>query len=82
MIPEEDMVQKIRAALDARTDPDFTVIARCDAYAVTGWEDTVKRCRAYMGAGADMLFLDGVKTVDDIHAYATDLQEFPRLILS
>ena len=79
VIPEEDMVQKIRAALDARTDPDFTVIARCDAYAVTGWEDTVKRCRAYMGAGADMLFLDGVKTVDDIHAYATDLQEFPRL---
>ena len=39
VIPREEMVQKLRAALDARTDPDFVIIARCDAYAVTGWED-------------------------------------------
>ncbi len=44
VIPQEDAVQKIRAALDGRTDPDFVIIARCDAYAVTGWEDTVRRC--------------------------------------
>ncbi len=79
VIPQGEMVQKIRAALDARTDPDFTIIARCDAYAVTGWEDAVKRCHAYVEAGADMVFVDGIKTVDDLHAYASDLKDFPRM---
>ena len=79
VIPQKEMVQKIRAALDSRTDPDFTIIARCDAYAVTGWEDTVKRCRGYMEAGADMVFVDGIKTVEDMEAYATDLKDFPRM---
>ena len=79
VIPQDDMVQKLHAALDARTDQDFTIIARCDAYAVTGWEDTVKRCRAYGDAGADMVFVDGVKTVEDLHAYASDLGDLPRM---
>ena len=79
VIPQEEMVQKIRAALDARVDPDFTIIARCDAYAVTSWEDTVARCRAYREAGADMVFVDGIKTVEDLQAYATDLADLPRL---
>ena len=79
VIPQDEMIQKLHAALDARTDPDFTIIARCDAYAVTGWEDTVKRCRAYRDAGADMVFVDGVKTVEDLHAYASDLGDLPRM---
>ena len=79
VIPQDEAVQKIRAALDARTDPDFVIIARCDAYAVTGWDDTVKRCRAYIDAGADMVFVDGVKTVDDLHTYAEDLEDLPRM---
>ena len=79
VIPQEEMVQKIRAALDAQTDPDFTIIARTDAYAVTGWEDAVKRCRAYSDAGAHMVFVDGIKTVDDLHTYADDLKELPRM---
>ena len=79
LIPEDEAVQKIRAALHARTDPDFVIIARCDAYAVTGWDDTVRRCRAYVDAGADMVFVDGVNTVDDLHNYATDLADLPRM---
>ena len=79
VIPQDEMVQKIRAALDARRDPDFTIIARSDAYAVTGWEDTVRRCRAYIDAGADMVFVDGVKTVEDLQAYAADLEDVPRM---
>ena len=79
VIPQDEAVQKIRAALEARTDPDFVIIARCDAYAVTGWEDTVKRCRAYVDAGADMVFVDGVKTADDLHSYAKDLEDLPRM---
>ncbi len=79
VIPMEEHVQEIRAALDARRDPDFVIIARCDAYAVTGWEDTVTRCRAYRDAGADMVFVDGIKTPEDLANYATDLKELPRM---
>ncbi len=79
VVPAEEMVEKIHAALDARTDPDLTIIARSDAYAVNGWEDTVARCRAYMEAGADMVFVDGIKTVEDLEAYASDLGDVPRL---
>lgn len=79
VIPQDEMVQKIQAALDARRDPDFTIIARSDAYAVTGWEDTVRRCQAYIDAGADMVFVDGIKTVEDLQAYAVDLKDVPRM---
>jgi methylisocitrate lyase len=56
------MVRKIRAAVEARTDPDFVIIARTDALAVTGWDDTVRRAEAYVRAGADMLFVEAVRT--------------------
>tara|TARA_B100000315_G_scaffold138178_1_gene127188 strand:+ start:461 stop:1315 length:855 start_codon:yes stop_codon:yes gene_type:complete len=79
VIPQAEAVQKIRAALDARTDPDFVIIARCDAYAVTGWEDTLQRCRAYVGAGADLVFVDGIKTPEDLHRYAADLPDLSRM---
>jgi len=79
VVPMEEHVQKIRAALDARRDPDFLIIARCDAYAVTGWEDTVRRCKAYRDAGADMVFVDGIKSVEDLELYARDLPDMPRL---
>ena len=79
VIPQEEAVQKIRAALDARTDPDFVIISRCDAYAVTGWEDTVQRCKAYIDAGADLVFVDGIKSPEDIKNYATDMKDLPRM---
>ena len=79
VVPAEEMVEKIHAALDARSDPDLIIIARSDAYAVNGWEDTMNRCRAYMEAGADMVFVDGIKTIEDLEAYASDLADVPRL---
>ena len=79
VIPMEEHVQKIKAALDSRTDTDFVIIARCDAYAVTGWEDTVRRCRAYRDAGADLVFVDGIKSQDDLEIYASDLKDLPRM---
>ena len=79
VIPMEEHVQKIKSALDARTDTDFVIIARCDAYAVTGWEDTVRRCRAYRDAGADLVFVDGIKSQDDLEIYASDLKDLPRM---
>ena len=79
VIPLEEHAQKIRAALDARTDPDFVIIARCDAYAVTGWEDTIRRCNAYIEAGADLVFVDGIKSPEDIRSYAQDMAALPRM---
>jgi 2-methylisocitrate lyase-like PEP mutase family enzyme len=79
VISREEHVQKIKAALDARVDPDFVIIARCDAYAVTGWEDTVRRCRAYREAGADLVFVDGIKNQEDLQKYAADLEDLPRM---
>ena len=79
VIPVGEAVQKIHAALDARTDPDFVIIARCDAYAVTGWEDTIERCNAYIEAGADLVFVDGIKSEADIRNYAGDMADLPRM---
>jgi 2-methylisocitrate lyase-like PEP mutase family enzyme len=79
VIPLEEHVQKIRAALDARRSKDFVIIARTDALAVNGWEDTIRRSRAYCEAGADLLFIDGIKTVEDINTYARELADLPRL---
>ncbi len=79
VIPMDEAVQKLRAALDARRDPNFVIIARCDALAVNGWEDTVRRCKAYAQAGADAVFVDGIKSVDDLRTYARDLKDIPRM---
>ena len=65
VIPAEDMVQKIRAAVDARTDPDFTIIVRTDALAVTGWDDSMRRCEDYIKAGADVLFVEALRTPEE-----------------
>ena len=64
VIPQADMVRKIRAAVDARTTPDFTIIVRTDALAVTGWDDTMERCQAYVDAGADVLFVEALETAE------------------
>jgi len=79
VVPMEEHVQKLRAALQARRDPDFVVIARTDALAVNGWDDVIRRCRAYRDAGADLVFVDGIKTPDDLKTYATALKDVPKL---
>ena len=65
VIPMEEMVPKVKAACDARRSSDFVVIARTDALAVNGWDDVITRARAYREAGADLIFVDGIKTLDE-----------------
>jgi 2-methylisocitrate lyase-like PEP mutase family enzyme len=79
VIPLEEMVPKVQAACDARRDPNFVVIARTDALAVNGWDDVIKRARAYRAAGADLIFVDGIKTLDDMKRYAKELGDLPLL---
>lgn len=61
----DEMVQKIHAAVDARTDDDFTIIVRTDALAVTGWDDTMRRCEAFTEAGADALFVEAIRSAEE-----------------
>ncbi len=65
-----DMVGKIRAAVDARKDPDFVINARTDALAVEGLAATIDRANAYFDAGANMVFVDGADNLDTISAMA------------
>ncbi len=65
VIPAEEMAQKIRAAVDARTQPEFVIIARTDARAVEGLERALDRGRMYRDAGADALFIEAVVTEEE-----------------
>src|SRR5262245_48928349 len=66
VVPCAEMVVKLRAACDARTDADLVLIARTDALAVTGLDDTLRRCAAYAEAGADVLFVEALQTQEEI----------------
>ena len=79
IIPLRDMVPKVKAACDARRSADFVVIARTDALAVNGWDDVIERTRAYAAAGADVIFVDGIKTVADMRRYVKELGDLPLL---
>ena len=79
VIPLEEMVPKVQAACDARRDTNFVIIARTDALAVNGWEDVIRRARAYRAAGADLIFVDGIRTLDDMKQYAEELKDLPLL---
>jgi 2,3-dimethylmalate lyase len=73
IVPVEEHVQKVKAACDARDDDGFVIIARTDALAVNGWDDVVERVLAYHQAGADLVFVDGIKTRADLDAYVEEV---------
>jgi 2-methylisocitrate lyase-like PEP mutase family enzyme len=68
VISTEEAVSKIKAAVDARHDPDFMVMARTDAAATLGFEAAVERAQRFAEAGADILFVEAVTTADEIRA--------------
>ena len=70
VIPAAEMAGKIRAALDARRNPDFVIIARCDALMVEGLQATLDRGDAYVEAGADMLFIEMRESLEEIQIIA------------
>lgn len=79
VIDMDEAAAKIRAAVEARSDDDFVVIARTDALAVNGWDDVECRCRAFADAGADLVFVDGIRTSDDLQEFARRLGDLPRM---
>ncbi len=70
VISAEEAADKIRAAADARRDPEFVVMSRTDARATHGLDEAIKRLNLYADAGADLLFADALLTVDEIRAVA------------
>jgi methylisocitrate lyase len=60
LVPAEEMVDRIKAAVDARTDQEFVIMARTDALAGEGLERAIERAQAYVAAGADMIFAEAV----------------------
>jgi len=67
------MLDRLAAALDARQDPDFVVIARTDALAVEGLDAAIERGRRYAEAGADMVFVEAPRSVDELARIARDI---------
>jgi 2-methylisocitrate lyase-like PEP mutase family enzyme len=75
VIPAEEMVQKIRAAVHARVDPDLVIIARTDAFATHGYDEALRRAQLYAANGADVIFVEAptnreliARLPQDIHA--------------
>ena len=79
LVAPEDMAAKVRAAVAARRDPDFVVIARTDARGVTGFDDAVRRAKLYLDAGADAIFPEALESADEFARFA---KEVPAVLLA
>lgn len=82
IIPGEEMVQKIRAAVDARVDSDLLLIARTDARAVAGPEEAIRRAGMYVDAGAEMIFVEAPHSEAELRLIGEQLQslEVPLMV--
>jgi carboxyvinyl-carboxyphosphonate phosphorylmutase len=79
VIPAEEMYQKVRAATEARENPDFVIIARTDARAVEGLERAVERAKLYRKAGADVLFIEAVHSEEEAEFVTDAFRDVPLL---
>ncbi|QUP56269.1 methylisocitrate lyase (plasmid) [Ralstonia syzygii] len=69
VVSADEMVDRVKAAVDARTDDDFVIMARTDAAASEGIDAAIERAVAYVEAGADMIFPEAMKTLDDYRRF-------------
>lgn len=81
LIPVAEMQQKLRAMLDARSDPDFFIVARTDAAAVTGIDDAIARLKSYAEVGADGLYVDAPESVEDLAKIGRELKPLGKPLL-
>jgi len=72
-----DAAAKIRAAVDARDNPDFKVMARTDARATHGFDEALRRGEAFLKAGADILFVEAPRSLDELEAVASAFKGVP-----
>jgi len=74
LVPTEEFVAKVRAAVASRRDPDFLVIARTDARSVLGFEEALRRANTALEAGADMAFVESPETLDEVRAVPREVK--------
>ncbi|VVJ18172.1 Carboxyvinyl-carboxyphosphonate phosphorylmutase (EC [Amycolatopsis camponoti] len=79
VVPAATMVDRVRAAVAARSDPDFLLIARTDARAVEGIDAAIDRARRYRDAGADMVFVEALQSEAEIERVASTFADTPLL---
>lgn len=75
----EEMVGKLRAAIEAREDPAFVLIARTDSAAIGGVEEALRRAHAYAEAGADVIFVEALRSREEFAAFAQSAPRIPLL---
>ncbi|HEY1283755.1 MAG TPA: methylisocitrate lyase [Steroidobacteraceae bacterium] len=71
LVPAEEMVDRIKAAVDGRTDDAFIVMARTDAHAVEGQQSAVERAEAYVQAGADLIFAEALTSLEEYRQFTS-----------
>ena len=71
LVSTTEMADRLKAALDARSDPGFVVMARTDAVAVEGLESAIQRATQYVDAGADMIFAEALTSLDDYRQFTS-----------
>jgi len=81
LVSSEEMQQKLRAMLEARRDPDFFIVARTDALAVTGLDDAIARLTAYAKVGADGLYMDAMESVEQMREISHRLRPLGKPLL-
>jgi methylisocitrate lyase len=78
LVESGEMCDRLKAAVDGRTDPEFVIMARTDAHAVEGQQAAIDRAAAYVEAGADMIFAEALVTLDEYRQF-TDVIRVPVL---
>jgi 2-methylisocitrate lyase-like PEP mutase family enzyme len=81
VIPVAEMNQKLRAATEARQDPDFLLIARTDAIAVNGIDEAIDRCKCYAETGIDGFFLDAPESAEQLRKISAELGPLGRTLV-
>jgi methylisocitrate lyase len=74
LVPAAEMCDRLKAALDARTDPAFVIMARTDAHAVEGLAAALERAQAYAASGADMIFAEAITTLAEFRQFTQALR--------
>ncbi len=74
LVPAAEMADRIRAAVDAREDPDFVIVARTDAHAVEGQQAAIDRAACYVEAGADVIFAEALTTLDEFRQFTSAIR--------
>lgn len=74
LVDADVMAAKVRAAVAARRDPSFVVMARTDARGVTGFDDAVRRAKLYLAAGADAIFPEALETAEEFARFAAEVK--------